>query len=66
MWNTDKISLFTLYKKLRVSLIKGINKICKEISIRVKGNVFFYKYVYIMIRLQMKKKHFPYIKTNNV
>ena len=30
---------------------KGIKKICK-------GNVFFYKYVHIMIRLQMKKKVF--------
>ena len=44
-WNTDKISLFTLYGKLRVSSKKGINKICK-------GNV------HIMIRLQMKKNVF--------
>ena len=58
--NTDKILLFTLYGKLRVSSKKGINKICK-------GNVFFYKYVHIIIRLQMKKNvFFLYIKTNNV
>ena len=43
--NRDKILFFTLYGKLRVSSKKGINKICK-------GNVFFYKYVHMMIRLQ--------------
>ena len=48
---TDKISMYTLYRKLRVSSKKGINKICK-------GNVFFYKYLNIIIRLQMKKKVF--------
>ena len=59
-WNTDTISLFTLYAKLMVSSKKGINKICK-------GCVFFYKYVHIIIRLQMKKNFFfLYIKTNNV
>jgi hypothetical protein len=59
-WNTDEILLFTLYGKLRVSSKKGINKICK-------GNVFFYKYVHIIISLQMKKNvFFLYIKTNNV
>ena len=43
-----------------VSLKKRINKI-------FKGNVFFYKYIHIIIRLQMKKKvFFPYIETNNV
>ena len=50
-WNTDKILLFTLYRKLRVSSKKGINKICK-------GNVLFYKFLHIIIRLQMKKKVF--------
>ena len=50
-WITDKILLFTLYGKLGVSSKKGINKICK-------GNVFFYKYVHIIIRLQMKKNIF--------
>ena len=58
--NTDEILLFTLYGKLTVSSKKGINKICK-------GNIFFYKYVHITIKLQMKKKiFFLYIKTNNV
>ena len=53
-WNTDTILLFTLYGKPRVSSKKGINKICK-------GNVLFYKYVHIMIRLQMKKNVFSRI-----
>ena len=34
---------------------KGINKICK-------GNVFFYKYVHIIIRLQIKKIFFCILK----
>jgi hypothetical protein len=31
---TDEIPLLTLYRKLRVSLKKGINKICKEILMK--------------------------------
>ena len=38
---------------------KGINKICK-------GNVFFYKYVHIIIITNEKERFVLYIKTNNV
>ena len=46
---------------------KELKNMERNIIQRVKGNVFFYKYVCIKIRLQMKKKvFFLYIKTNNV
>ena len=51
---TNIVVYIVLYGKLWVSLKKGINKICK-------GNVFFYKYVHIIFRLQMKTNVFFHI-----
>ena len=50
--------MFTLYRKLRVSSKKGITKVVKKCQSKSERKCFFYKYVHIIIRLQMKKKFF--------